>query len=199
MESLINKSGHKRIFIGIRIPQNICEYYYDLVVNLSKSNKYVKPIIPKNIHLTLKFIGTIEIKKLEKMKMVLEKELKNVKCFEYNIKDRLDGFPRFKNARILYGVIGNGSNDIENIYKRIENSISFLGLKTEKKKFVPHITIARLKNDVDLSLIGIEKSVLKDFKKIKCDKITIYESILSPSGADYVVEKEIYLMDTKEL
>jgi len=184
LEHLIsNKGKHKRIFIGIRIPQDICMYYYDLANFFSKSNKYIKPVIPKNIHFTLKFIGSIEIEKLERMKMALEEELKNVKCFEYDIEGKLDGFPKFENARILYGVIGNGRIDIEKIFKMIEKSISFLRLETEKNKFVPHITIARIKNNINLSLIALEKFTLKDFKRIKCDRITIYESILSPSGA----------------
>jgi len=190
--SSYNNDISKRIFIGLDIPDDISLFFYEMISELSKSNNYIRPVPPRNIHLTLKFVGNTGIRSLEKIKRCLKEELKNTYSFEYNIEDRIDAFPRLKNARIIYGITGTGKEKIENVQKKIIKAISFLNIKEENKKFIPHITIARIKHSCDLTKI-VSYISPKAFTGIKCDKITIYESILSEKGADYFINEQISL------
>lgn len=164
---------------------------------LNKTYSSVKPVSSRNIHLTLKFLGRTNISDLEKIKSCLHKGLKDIHSFEYNIEDRIDAFPRLKNARIIYSAIGNGKEKIENIYKIILKAVPFMNLTEDNKKFTPHITIARIKNSFDFTNMvpGIRA---KEFKNINCDRVLVYESILSEKGAEYFIIDEIFLKNKKE-
>lgn len=193
-----NKDINKRIFIGLAVPDSISCYFHDMISAFSRSYSCIRPVSPANIHLTLKFLGNTCASDIDKIKSRLNNELKEVFSFNFNVEDRIDAFPGLKNARIIYAVIGSGKEKIENIYKKTSKAVSFMNLKEENKKFIPHITIARIRDSFDFAKL-IPEIKPKKFISIKCDRVLIYESILSEKGADYIINSEICLKDKREI
>ena len=187
----------KRIFIGLQIPDNISQFFYNTILELSESYRQIKPVLPENIHMTLKFIGNTVLADLKKINKSLESKIKNIYSFQFDIENKISAFPRLDNASIIYAPIGNGKENIESIYMKIIDAISFMDIKEENKKFIPHITIARLKKSMDLSNLS-QKIKTSAFRNIKCNKVIIYESILSGKGANYFINNEISLKDRIE-
>jgi 2'-5' RNA ligase len=195
--SAYNKAINKRIFIGLTVPDGISRYFHDMISAVSSSYSCIKPVPPENIHLTLKFLGNTCASDIDKIKSRLNNELKEVFSFNFDIEDRIDAFPGLKNARIVYAVLGNGKEKVESIYKKTGKAVSFMNLKKENKKFIPHITIARIRDGFDFTKL-IPEIKPKKFISIKCDRVLIYESILSEKGADYFINSEIRLKDKRE-
>lgn len=194
MEKSINANDkeYKRLFIGIGLKDEVCSYFYDLTLKLSNGNKDIKPIPPKNIHITLKFLGNVKKSEINKVCKSIEISLKSKKTFKFNIKDLLDGFPRLSSARILYGVVGQGDKEVVELHYAVDNSLSLIGFEKDERKFIPHITIARMKNPVNITSLttGLH---LREFKDNICDKVILFESILSRRGSEYIIEKEFLL------
>lgn len=182
----------KRLFIGISLSEEICNYFYDLMLNLSKINKDIQPIPAQNIHITLKFLGNVKESDLESITANIKLSLKESESFKFNIENSLDGFPRLSASRIIFGTIGGGRSEMENLFNIIKDNVSKIGFNREEKKFIPHITIARMKFPVNFTDL-IENSQFKIFKNISCNKVILFESILSRKGPEYLIEKEFLL------
>ncbi len=184
-----NDKNYKRLFIGIKLADEICNYFYNLTLKLSSENINIKPVPEQNIHITLKFLGNIKKDEIDKICKTISSSLKSKSDFKFNIGNSLDGFPEFSSSRILYGVIREGSKKIEELYYAIENSLAGIGLEKDIRKFIPHITIARMKSPVNFAVLTANIQ-LKEFKNNICDKVILFESILSRRGPDYLIEKE---------
>lgn len=194
MENKILKAdkGSKRLFIGISLEKEICEYFHGLTLDLSIINKDIRVIPPENIHVTLKFLGNIKNDEIDIIYENIGLSLKGFKSFKFNLNRMLDGFPRTSAARILFGTIGKGSEEMENLFMKVKDGISKMGIDREEKKFIPHFTLARMKFPINFTDM-LENIEIEEFKDIKCNKVILFESILSRKGPEYLIEREYYL------
>jgi len=182
----------KRLFIGINLEKEICEYFHKLTLDLSKINKDVRVIPPQNVHITLKFLGNIKKEDIDIIYENIGRSLKGFKSFVFDLNNILDGFPRLSAARILFGTIGSGSEEMENLFIKVKEGISKIGIDREEKRFIPHFTLARMKFPINFAGM-LENIKIEEFKNIKCSKIILFESILSRKGPEYLIEKEYVL------
>jgi RNA 2',3'-cyclic 3'-phosphodiesterase len=182
----------KRLFIGISLEEEICEYFYRLTTDLSKINKDIRVIPPQNIHITLKFLGNVKKDEIDIISKNIGLSLMGFNGFKFDLSRMLDGFPKTAAARILFGTIERGSEEMENLFMKIKDGISKIGIDREEKKFIPHFTLARMKFPINFTEM-LENIKIDEFKDIKCNKIILFESILSRKGPEYLIEKEYYL------
>lgn len=192
MNFFVNRQDKKRIFIGLEIPEDIRLFYYAILNRLVKTHACIKPVQPQNIHLTLQFLGDISNENIRKIITGLKKALYYTQAFSFSTEDVLKGFPNSRSSKIIYVAIKDGREIIVAISKKIKETVSFLSLQEKNKKFIPHITLARTKTSINLENNQI-KIRLKKFENISCEKIVIFESILSKNGAEYFKVDEIYL------
>jgi 2'-5' RNA ligase len=111
---------------------------------------------------------------------------------------QLEGIHLFKNTltpRVIYSEVKAGQ-ELYNLAEEIENCLLKLGLLSVDKKFLPHLTLGRIK-----SLKGKEnlELVLHDFRKVyfqqvECSDFHLFESILTPSGPIYKVLESYKLL-----
>ncbi|MGC8977461.1 MAG: RNA 2',3'-cyclic phosphodiesterase [Candidatus Ratteibacteria bacterium] len=174
-----------RTFIGIDLPEDIKEGLKDVISGLKKI-KEAKPVKIENLHITLKFLGEVEEKDIEKIKDKLENLAKNFKSFEVEIKG-VGVFPSEKKVRVLWVGIEDGGY-LKKMNNEIEEVMKEFGFEKEKD-FVGHITIARFKSVPNLNFINeiFEKYDNFLFGKFKVDSFNLYESKLFPEGPIYKV------------
>src|SRR3989344_6773166 len=87
-----------RLFVGIDLPLDIKDYFYNLQKELKKDNlAKIKWVSKKNLHLTLKFLGDVS-----NVNLIVD-ALKNIKFFKFNIKlDSLGYFPSGSKIKIIW-------------------------------------------------------------------------------------------------
>ncbi len=180
-----------RTFIAIEIPQNIKEKIYEAFEKERKKEKGVKWVEKENLHITLKFLGEIDEGKVKEIEKILEEEIPlKFKSFEAKLEE-LDGFPNFKNPRVLW--IGVSPKEkIKEIFEFIEERIEEekMGIEKEVREFHPHITIARIKVKGKFSF---ERK--KFDENFKINRIALFKSDLRPEGPIYTLLKEVKLKD----
>ena len=71
-----------RTFIAIELPDEIKDALAQLQEGLKKSGADVKWVEPKNIHLTLKFLGEIDEKKAENTIKIINEIAKDLSSFQ---------------------------------------------------------------------------------------------------------------------
>ncbi|MCM8809602.1 MAG: RNA 2',3'-cyclic phosphodiesterase [Candidatus Omnitrophica bacterium] len=174
-----------RTFIGIDLPENIKENLKQVIERLKKI-KEAKPVKTENLHITLKFLGEVEEKDIDKIKEKLKKSTLDFKSFEVEVKG-IGVFPSEKKTRVLWvGVQDEGF--LKKLNEKIEQAMNQFGFEKEKD-FVSHITVARFKSIPNLNFIKeiSEKYNNFLFGKFRVISFQLFESRLMPEGPIYKI------------
>ena len=176
----------KRLFIAIDIPEFIKDNIYNFTVALLKEEKQIKVVSAPNIHITLKFLGNINTGKVSKIEKAIKETADTFRRFKYEINGKINAFPGPNNARVVFLEIGNGGRQISEIYNELENNLSMVKIRKEKRKFFPHITIARIKNKKNIEQL-VNNHEMDSVDCLDCLEVTLFESQLKPKGAEYAI------------
>src|SRR5579872_1165887 len=139
------------------------------------------------MHVTLKFIGHAiadgATHKLEALRAALASVRVNGP-----IEMRFRGLGFFPNARrprvIWCGM--EASENLAELAADIERALEPLGIPAEKRKFTPHLTLARLKDGgVPPLAKAADEMKLREFGSAHETKFHLFQSFLKPSGAEY--------------
>jgi 2'-5' RNA ligase len=169
-----------RTFIAVEISEeargNITKIQKEL-----PSDK-IKIVNPELIHITLKFLGETDEKKIPEMK----KALASIKFSPIMLKCKGAGvFPNPNFIKVVWvGVTGNMLKDLEELSKTIEIKMMDLGFEKNDYPFSPHITIGRPRSKVEISEF-LEKYKDVDFGSFTVTKIKLKKSTLTPKGPIY--------------
>ena len=183
-----------RTFIAIDLPKEIKDSLAILKEQLMASGADVKWVEPQNIHLTLKFLGEVDEKKLEKIITILEEVAKNKNSFSLSISS-LGAFPKLDYPRVIWLGIDEGDKESKEIAKELEEKIAKIGIPKEDKPFSSHITIGRTKSTLNREkLVQNLKTLAGGFGKrnlaCRVTKIILFKSTLTPKGPIYEALKE---------
>jgi RNA 2',3'-cyclic 3'-phosphodiesterase len=166
-----------RTFIAIELPEEIKEQIVKIQKNLPEfKGKFTEK---ENLHLTLKFLGEVDEKILDEIKKRL-REIKP-KSFESEIKDM-----GMFSERIVWLSMKN----CDELQKKVDDAL--FGLFEKEKRFMGHLTIARIKGLKD------KKNFITKLKKIKISEMkfivknfNLKKSTLTEKGPVYE-DIEIY-------
>lgn len=167
-----DEKGLLRLFVAIDMPESVKQEIHRMQSILMEDDLFVGPFVNYDTaHLTLQFIGYVDHAGLAPVK----KLLRSVSFKTINAKlGRVGYFDSNGSIKVIWlEVIGDG---IAALAEDIEKVLSF-GVPSEKKEFVSHVTLARVKS--------VEKPVLlkEKISEIKAEPIsfTISEFVLKRS------------------
>jgi 2'-5' RNA ligase len=106
-------------------------------------------------------------------------------------------FPSIKRPRVVWaGLVGEIPNLI-NLHRNLEDRLAAIGFAKEKRSFKAHLTLGRMKQKTDPDAV---RRALKEYLEIGdhqfvADRITLFKSVLKPSGAVYSVLKQSELVE----
>jgi 2'-5' RNA ligase len=189
-----------RTFIAIPLPSEIITFLAELQDQLKISGADVKWVEPENIHLTLKFLGERDDKKIKQIIDILEETVKDKKQFLARISS-LGAFPKITSPRVIWAGIDLGDEETKLISGELQEKIAGIGIPKEERDFSSHITIARTKSSKNLEKLVKELNACADkFGREKPEflvsQIILYKSTLTPKGPIYQVLKEANLKTT---
>ena len=127
-----------RLFVGLSIPEDVCER----LALLGGGVPGARWEPSENYHVTLRFIGEVEIHQAED----IDAELSRLRmpAFDLNL-GAIGHFGPADKARVLYVGVER-SEMLQRLQTKVENAVQRAGLPAETRKFVPHVTLARLSN-----------------------------------------------------
>ncbi|MFL5812553.1 MAG: RNA 2',3'-cyclic phosphodiesterase, partial [Bdellovibrionia bacterium] len=143
----------------------------------------------KNYHLTVKFLGATAEEKLSEVIRVAQGALSDVSSFEMEVSGA-GAFPR-----VLWLDVKEPSSTLPAIAQKLDQALEPLGFARETRTFVPHLTLARLKEgkpiraDRDLKSEWRERTLGKSVVR----EVILYQSETRPTGAVYEAVARIAL------
>ncbi len=179
-----------RTFIAVEIPEKERKPIWTLITEQKKKNLPIKWVEFQNLHITLKFLGEIDEKKLERMIPLLSTISGKTKSFKMSL-ENIGCFPGIRNPRVLWVGVIQGSDELIKLAIDIENELYKIGIKKEEKKFHPHLTIGRIKTPCNVDDI-INQPIKTNQFDVK--EFILFKSTLQPSGPIYEKLKKFPLL-----
>ena len=180
-----------RSFIAIELPPEIKNSLADLQNQLKAQQADVKWVEPCNIHLTLKFLGEIDDKKIKEVTQILEDTTKDKNTFYIRISS-MGAFPKINFPRVIWVGIDKGEEEVKQIAKSLEQNLAKIGLPLEDRPFSSHITIGRIRSGLNRErlvkgLNALETNFGKEFAEFRVTRIILFKSTLTPQGPVYEI------------
>jgi 2'-5' RNA ligase len=175
-----------RSFIAFCFPENIIFRIKKLQEEMQKYKLKIRWVEPKNIHLTLKFLGNISHESIEKAGRVINETAGEQKPVSLIAKG-IGVFPGIKHPRIIWVGVGRGTDRLIELQKNLDKKLVKAGFSKDKKPFTSHITIGRVNGkNVPENLMNA-MAALKGFESEEfiADHIDMYKSDLKHGGPVY--------------
>jgi 2'-5' RNA ligase len=179
-----------RVFLGINFPITTVRRLADEIAALggpvAEAGWKVAWVPAANLHLTMKFLGSIAEASVEALRGRLGRELSASAPFEMELRG-LGAFPSPAHPRILWAGVRAGA-ELAALHKDIEGWCEALGHPREERPFHAHVTIGRVKEGAPTGPLAplIEARAEKVFGGGRAAEIVIYQSRLQRAGAEYV-------------
>lgn len=177
------------IAIDIDVAPKVLEFEKEI----EQTGADVKLVEPENIHMTLKFLGDLDEELVDQIENIMKDAVKEIDPFTI----KLNGtgvFPNKNYIKVVWIGIEDGQI-IETIAKRIDEQLSTLGFKKEKRGFSPHLTLGRVKTAKNKERLvkTIEKYEDVEFGEFEINSIKLKKSDLTPKGPIYTTRVDVKL------
>lgn len=174
-----------RAFIAASIDPEVTANIAAAITRLKTRIAGVRWVVPENVHLTLKFLGSIDDSTVEPIGAALGTQLSLFQPFTINVKG-LGVFPGPRRPSVLW--IGLAGDRLLPLASGVESALQPLGFTPESRRFTPHLTIGRWREQSAAAAslaLELEKWKAHDFGKSKVASVQLVQSLLRPDGARY--------------
>jgi len=171
-----------RLFIALALPADIIHNLEQLLDTLRPTAR-ISWVQPANLHITLKFIGEWPDPRVPELASALT-QVPVRGPIRLAVRD-LGFFPNPRSPRVFW--VGVDAPGLAELAAAIDRATATLGIDSEKRAFSPHLTLARIKDRLNLKPLedGIAALPSRDFGSFEARAFHLYRSQLRPTGAIY--------------
>jgi 2'-5' RNA ligase len=171
-----------RCFVAIDMPEAVKERLEELQEALPVG----RLTDPENLHLTLAFLGDVAQEPL----VELNDELSALRLPPFTL--ALDGLGTFgaKAPTVLWAGV-KPDPQLTQLHDKVQGAVRKAGIGMERKRFRPHVTLARFPARLDPVELGrlrhfLELYAAAPLPEVEVEDIVLYESHLRPDGPLHV-------------
>ena len=143
-------------------------------------------VAPENFHLTVKFLGAVDIDRLADIDRALHEAVTGLAAFDVLLRG-LGAFPSAARPRIIWAGVADGAAALAAVAAQVERSLSPLGFPPEDRAFSAHVTLGRVRtprrNPRLAAALASASNV--ELGRVAVTRISLMRSDLSPRGARY--------------
>ena len=180
-----------RLFVSLNLPDKVIEQIISLRDNIC-GNENIRWEPKNKLHLTIKFIGDVSNEIVEEIsnELLFINQYPEIKC-SFN---KFGFFYRDEKPTILWA--GLVVDDLfNNLVKDLNENLNKFSIPTEHRKFNPHITLLRIKNDSGNNFVNNFKNFTFEPILFKANSVTLYKSIVHIEGSKYFEIKNYKLKE----
>ncbi len=183
-----------RSFLAIELPDEAKDALARLQSHIQESlpPRTVRWTPPRNIHLTLHFLGDVPVDRIEVVAGVLRNAAAAVPSFSIRMAT-LGCFPNPRRPRILWAGISGETDQLLRLHKDLGSGLrEGIGFDPESRPYKPHLTIGRVskalasRQQQDLGT-RLQQEIPKVgiLADITVEQVHLIRSDLKPTGAVY--------------
>ena len=173
-----------RLFVALDFPDAIRDAIRELVARLKPLSKQARWVRVEGMHVTLKFIGNVDVTKSDEIVSALG-DIRSHAPVDMRFRG-VEFFPTERRPRVMWCGI-EASPNLAELASGIERALVTLGIPAEERTFVPHLTLARFDSPQGLGRLvetahEVESLDLGASREVQ---FHLFESVLKRSGAEY--------------
>jgi 2'-5' RNA ligase len=180
-----------RSFIAIELPQDVTRGLDGVVARLRTqlTGPELKWVPATGIHLTLKFLGETPARMIDDVQRILQLTCGGCAPLQLSI-GGLGVFPSARSPRVVWAGLEGDTEALKNLAMRIDAALGTVGFERETRPFTPHLTLARVREDVSQSAratIGaiVTQTAIQERLSFGAEGVSLMRSQLTPRGALY--------------
>ena len=180
-----------RAFIGYFTTSSLMDYV-DRFEDETRGFVRGRWVDPKNLHVTLQFLG--EISHDQALSVLKNLEEISQKTSPFKVQYRALGvFPDRKKPRVLWIGVSKGEERLRNLAREVSKMNKRSGIKPEGRPFHAHVTLCRIK-EADKKRLGGFMNRYRNFNfgEERVDRIALISSSLTGIGPVYTIVEEFY-------
>jgi 2'-5' RNA ligase len=192
-----------RSFIAIDFPSDLLQRLAQVMTLLDQNIRlrqdhpnlkytYVRWVKIENMHLTLKFLGDVESKRIKSLGEVLKGCVEKMASFDLIVRG-LGAFPRPAHPNVIWAGIEDSSS-LMLLQKNLDDKLATCGFPPEERPFRAHLTLGRVARNLLprderavagalIQILGLGEPIL--FGGAHIDMVHLYRSDLEREGAYY--------------
>ena len=175
-----------RLFVALALPGEVKTRLSTLAGGIPGA----RWVPPENYHLTLRFIGPVQGWQAEEV----DAALAAIRAPRFEL--ALAGVGTFEKAGRIQSlhVTAERSEALARLQTKVETALQRVGLEPERKRFAPHVTLARTERAETAKLVGfVQTHSLFRTPPVPVEHFTLFSSFLGKEAAHYVPEVEYEL------
>ena len=137
-----------RLFVACEVPDDVKRDISGVIESLrGRSNNAVRWIKPEGVHVTLKFLGEVPVKKLPAVKLAIQEAVVGHAPFELEFSN-IGTFGGREGLRLMWVGVAGDVLRLEALVRAVNAALAVVGFEPERRPFRPHLTLGRVRDEV---------------------------------------------------
>jgi 2'-5' RNA ligase len=174
-----------RLFLAIELPDDVREHLLNVRQRLEAWLPKIAYTRAENLHLTLKFLGEVEPKRVD----AITESLSKIGTQRIELQaDGIECFPARGPVRIVAASLTGSTGALRALVDAIEQRCKHLGFEREQRAYTPHVTLARARPVLSAKFRAIATEVTEDLwpgPTFAPGEFVLMDSQLTPEGSKY--------------
>ena len=175
-----------RTFIALPVAGSPVEAICTMVGDMERAGVCAKWVKPRNMHLTLKFLGDLPRARIRQLAGAVSRAVQGEPKFDIALRGA-GAFPNPARPRVLWVGVREGADRLARLSRSIDESTVASGFAPADKAFRPHLTIGRARGESGGTRAAdiISRNSDTFWGTVSVDCIHVVASVLKPSGPVY--------------
>ena len=186
-----NSAGLLRLFVAVHLPDRWLDALARAQEELRRQGLHLRFVRPEGIHLTLKFLGETDQRRLPEITRALASAVSGMRSFDVELGAPGTFGPRRRPRVVWYGITGDSAALVA-LHRAVEGALTPLGYAPEGRPFAPHLTLARVPDtlppdEAERIAPTVARLATPQVDPLHVTSISLMRSQLGPGGARYSV------------
>jgi 2'-5' RNA ligase len=186
--------GTIRTFIAFSLPDHVKSALNRVQEDLKACGLKAQWVRLQSMHLTLKFLGNIEIDQVDPVAGKMAEAVRGIGPLLLGAKG-VGVFPNIRRPRVIWAGLAGDVVQLGDLQRNIDAALSEIGFAEERRSFKGHLTMGRFKGRMDSRRVAQALEEFSGFETqtFTAQQLVLFKSQLEPTGAVYSQLKKVPL------
>lgn len=175
-----------RLFVSVDLPRTLAEGIAEVQDEFEGASG-LDFVDPEQAHVTLKFLGEVPERRLERVESTLEQAVSEAEVDPFEVEfSGVGAFPNHDYIKVVWLGVDAGAGELTALHESIEDQFVEMGFEPEDHEFTPHVTLARMKHAGGKDLV---QELLDNYDPspgtMQVEDARLKKSELGPGGPEY--------------